>query len=405
MYVKLRNVIASAIFVVYWQTGYALPIASFDSSGNFSLSQVIDTVSGTTTFGFNLDSSTLTGQYGYLNLVNGSSWLVQNVPLYLPAEAADQRNFVWFHDFGGVVGTTAPISISGIINDQPYSSQPTPDSTWTSATLTPDSFVWTPPNYAGEAGSGSAPSAPTAPPPPPDAAKVEGFLRGGVKDIRQYWNECGPTSTTNSLLWLAAKYGFEGKLPQKPDGTVDQEKLILELARVMKPGWSPSAVKQTEGYDDRGYPGLDRGELEAGKKKYIKDKGLPIEVHGGVDDLKAQGADTFDWVKKELKRGQDVEFLIDKGDVMHWVTVVGFIDAGARNMLVVHDPLLANGNHYWEIDDVGKLSSPVGTANRAVAESIPEPGTLILLFSGIFALVFITRARREPVPNCQTAKH
>jgi hypothetical protein len=119
-------------------------------------------------------------------------------------------------------------------------------------------------------------------------------------------------------------------------------------------------------------------------------------VHGGVDNPKAQGKDTFEFVKKELKRGQDVEFLINwPGGDMHWVTVVGFIDAGPRNMLVVHDPLKANGNNYWEIDDFGKLSSPVGTANRAVAESIPEPSTLSMLALGFASLGFIGRRRNR----------
>jgi hypothetical protein len=157
---------------------------------------------------------------------------------------------------------------------------------------------------------------------------------------------------------------------------------VLDLAKAMKPGWTPSPVKQTGGYDDRGYPGLKRGEFEKGKKQYLKN--WPVVVHGGVDDEDAQGKKTFEFVKKELKRGQDVEFLINwTGSGSHWVTVVGFIDAGKRNQLVVHDPLRADGNHYWEIDDDGVLSSPVGTANRAVAESIPEPSTVALLCVGL----------------------
>jgi hypothetical protein len=371
---------------------WGMPIADF-SSTPLGLSQVIGPTLGTSTFSFDVDSTSIVGTYGYLNVLGEGSWLVQNAPLFLSSEISSQRNHVWFHDFDGVV-QTSPLSISATINDQPFSSLPTPDSFWQSFSITPDSFFWGNADQAGETAEPAPIGVPTLPPPPPDAAKIEGFLRGGVSDLEQLRNECGPTSTANSLLWLAKKHNLTDKLPKKPDGSVDEERLVLDLAKVMKPGWTPNPVVN----NDRGYPGLGRGELEAGKKKYMKDNKLPITVHGGVDDTKAQGKDTFEFVKKELLRGQDVEFLINwpgPGGGAHWVTAVGFIDAGLRNMLVVHDPLRGDGNHYWEIDDMGNLSSPVGTANRAVAESIPEPPIWVLLAIGSLSFIIVGRNFRK----------
>ncbi|MGA1841970.1 MAG: PEP-CTERM sorting domain-containing protein [bacterium] len=389
MWKRIIQVVIFLNLILITNYCWALPVADFLSTGSLELSRVISTYSGTATFSFDIDKNSIKAEYGYLNVVgNNDSWVIQNVPLYLNAEIAEERNHVWFYDFDNSVGTSET-TIYSIINDQPLAGPPVPDGSWQSASITPDEFTWGIPEQAGESGPPIPANPPTTPPPPPDTAVIESFLRGGVYDLKQYKMECGPTSTANSLIWLAKKYNLLDKLPKKPDGTVDEQQLILDLAKIMKPGWNPAPVVN----NNRGYPGLLRGELEAGKKKYMIEKKLPITVHGGVDDPNAQGQNTFEFVKKELKRGQDVEFLIAwPGDGYHWVTVVGFIDAGPRNMLIVHDPLKANGNNYWEIDDFGRLSSPVGTANRAVAESYaPEPSSFILLILGLLGIVGIKK--------------
>ena len=51
--------------------------------------------------------------------------------------------------------------------------------------------------------------------------------RTDMPDITQKTNECGPTSTANSLRWLAKKSGFEEKLPKNNDD------LIKDLMKAM----------------------------------------------------------------------------------------------------------------------------------------------------------------------------
>ena len=382
----------------------AATIVSF--AGSFDLTQVVAPVAGSTIFGFDLGAGALSpavsgvvGGFGYLNVLSGGgAWLVQNQPIPLSGLAALERNNVWFTDFTNAAGGST-LSLSAIVNDTPFLAAPTVDATWTTQAVTPGSTNWAFPDYAGQSGPPVPASPPAEPPPPPDTAKIEGYLRGGVGDIKQYWNECGPTSTANSLVYLAKKHGFENKLPTKPDGSIDQQALVLQLAQAMKPGFVPdNTLPDRQGYKDRGYAGLNGDDLKTGKEAYIKDKKLPLIVEGGNADPNASGAKTFDFVKKELRKGQDVEFLIAwPNDGYHWVTVVGDIDAGRDNKtLIVHDPLLANGNHYWRIKDDGTLTSPVGAAAWAVAESVvPEPSTWIVLVLGFGAMGASLRRRRS----------
>jgi len=119
---KARNLLTALLLSVLLSMNvcWGLPIANFYSNP-LGLSQVIGPTSGTATFSFDVDLNSIGGQYGYLNVVSGSSWLVQNVPLYLSPEISSQRNHVWFHDFDGLV-QESPLITNAIINDQPFSS-------------------------------------------------------------------------------------------------------------------------------------------------------------------------------------------------------------------------------------------------------------------------------------------
>ncbi|MEW6183815.1 MAG: hypothetical protein AB1500_11710 [Bacillota bacterium] len=50
------------------------------------------------------------------------------------------------------------------------------------------------------------------------------FQREGVPDIDQRRNECVPTSTANSLIWLAEKYDFKDKMPATADQVIQELK-------------------------------------------------------------------------------------------------------------------------------------------------------------------------------------
>ena len=322
--------------------------------------------------------------FGYLNLVAGSSWLVQDEPIPLVADLIGEMNYFWFSsattDFSGAMA---------VLSDVPFGGAPTPDLLWSEVGAS-GSVDW-----GSNDPHGQTEEAPLPGEPPPITPVIEGYLRGGVPDIGQLRDECGPTSVTNSLLWLIKKYKLPlDKLPKTPAGELDEQELLKRLAKAMKPTWDDTTPIEN---NNRGYPGLDGNELLDGKTKFIADTMLPITVHGGNTDKKASGAAAFGFVKRELRRGQDVEFLIDwPGPGSHWVTVVGFIDAGKdKKTLVVHDPDdKRTGNAYWKLKDDGTFTQPAGTAMWAVAESpAPEPGLLALF--ALTAIALRSRLRRK----------
>jgi hypothetical protein len=392
----LRSFIISAAMLVFgWATAWAIPVGLFDAA-SLGITQITGPVIPGTidSFDFRLTSLVsfsldpfVTGpsSFGYLNVVSGSQWLIQNEPIPLLGALTAESQHFWFAPPSASLQSTA-----AILNNIPFGSMPTPDSTWSSVAGQSVLAGYGAADPQGEVG-GAVPGGP----PPPAVAVIEGYLRGGVPDIKQLYNECGPTSTTNSLLWLINKYGIAAdKLPKQPNGSLDEQAILTLLAVAMEkhnPGggaWDPNTPVHD---NSRDYPGLQRGSLEAGKIDFIRDYGLPVVVEGGVFDLNAQGASAFGFVKKELEKGQDVEFLIQwpDGGGFHWVTAVGFIDAGTdMKTLIVHDPLKGDGNNYWKLKDDGTFITPNGIASRAVAESpIPEPATLPLFGIGVLGLV------------------
>ena len=106
--------------------------------------------------------------------------------------------------------------------------------------------------------------------------------------------------------------------------------------------------------------------------KYIKARNLPLYVKGGNTDPNAQCGKAFDFIKSELLKGEDVEFLIDKPTPgSHWVTVVGYGVNGDRLFIYVNDPDddKEPGTAIWELDKNGVFKSNKGTAMWAVSES------------------------------------
>lgn len=402
--------IAFILAVFSHMPAWAYVVASFDTIGITPVSgPVLPTQVYTFDFTLNsLASATSTplvtgpSSFGYLNVVNGDQWVIRNEPIPLVQALTEEAQHFWFTQ-----SSTAFSSVKAIFNSDPFvptlpSLLPTIDSQWANVGLLPANTAYGSNDLHGEVGGGT----PVVSPPPAAVPIIEGYLRGGVPDIKQLNEECGPTSTLNSLLWLAKKYGLStDKFPKLANGSIDQQALLKQIANAMQKhntdgstglpnNWNPESPIVN---GDRGYPGLDRGAFEAGLKDILKATMLPVVEEGGVNDPKAQGASTFDFVKKELKKGQDVEFLITwpRGN-SHWVTVTGYIDAGKDNKtLIVHDPGVANGNNYWKIKDDGSLTAPIGTANRAVAESVvPEPSLLALLCTALGMLVGFNR--RQP---------
>lgn len=174
-------------------------------------------------------------------------------------------------------------------------------------------------------GAGVGPAVPMAQQIEQPAADFDVF-HADVPDITQGVNECVPTSTTNSLLWLAATYHFQEKMPNSGAAT------IAELKNDMS--WRADSGVVT---DNNFLPGKDA---------FIKRHGLPLATHRLGErefDLKI-----MDKIAKELQLGQDVEVIFEYGkyDAQgrytrqggHMVTAVGARREGDAYYLDIHDP-------------------------------------------------------------------
>lgn len=151
----------------------------------------------------------------------------------------------------------------------------------------------------------------------------------GVPDMIQGHNECVPTATANSLMWLADEYNFEEKMPEGGGAAV-----IGELKGDLN--WDANGVDVQANYLN-------------GKRAFTQRHNIPIVTHqvGGRFDTSIVSK-----IAEELKKGQDVEIDMEYGRYDadgtnyrraggHMVTVVGAWTAGNSEYLDIHDPLSA----------------------------------------------------------------
>lgn len=147
-----------------------------------------------------------------------------------------------------------------------------------------------------------------------------------VPDFTQGENECVPTSTANSLRWLAQENDFEGRLPNS------DFQIIEELKRDFL--WTSGGV-----YTDQ--------DFLPGKQAFISRYNLPLETH-------QIGRGAFDpnivaFIAEELRKGQDIEIVMEYGSYDargrysreggHMVTVVDAYTELGDLFLDFHDPL------------------------------------------------------------------
>lgn len=212
---------------------------------------------------------------------------------------------------------------------------------------------------------------------------IIGRVRHDTPGIKQKKNECAPTSAAQSLFWLQKRHpgALGGKLPGQDD-------LIDQLKKAMK-------------WDD----GIEPGDFEPGKKKVIEDLKLDkliVTKKGGQFD----GTGTFDFVKKEIEAGEDVELRIQYKDKTgknlggHWVTAVGWFDSGAKKKLYFKDPLTGGDTiDEYELDGTRIKNYKYGDfayISFAVSQSvIPEPGTMALFGIGVLAPALAAWRRRK----------
>lgn len=215
-------------------------------------------------------------------------------------------------------------------------------------------------------------------------AKIVGRVRHDTPGIKQKKNECAPTSAAQSLFWLEKRHpsALGGKLPGQDD-------LIDRLKKEMK--WTSN--------------GIQPGNFEPGKKKVVEDLKLDhliVTKKGGQFD----GTDTFDFVKREIEAGEDVELRIQykkedgSPDGGHWVTAVGWFDNGTKKKLYFKDPLTGGDTiDEYELDGTRIKNYKYGDRafiSFAVSQSvIPEPSTMALFGLGVIAPALAAWRRRK----------
>lgn len=166
--------------------------------------------------------------------------------------------------------------------------------------------------------------------PPPAPAPVPAQQNAGpyarhetAYDQDQRYNECGPTSVTNSFRMLAKKYGLEDRIPAEPTDITDELKSDLD--------WND---------------GVRHDNMIKGKQSFINRHRLPFEAHqiGSKDD-----PELLKKIRDEIAKGQAVEAWIEfqnaSGTIVgaHLVTVVGAGFQNGRNVITITDPDTASG--------------------------------------------------------------
>lgn len=162
--------------------------------------------------------------------------------------------------------------------------------------------------------------------------------RRNMPDITQKHNECVPTATANSLLWLAEKVGFQDKMP----------KTRLDLINELKGdlGWTEYGTRTAIPVDNP----TGNAYLE-GKGKFLTRRNISIETHqvGGRYD-----ANPFESILAEMQKGQDVEIDMEFLDRRtgerksgHMMTAVCAQVAGGKKRIGFHDPYSPGPSTDW----------------------------------------------------------
>lgn len=200
------------------------------------------------------------------------------------------------------------------------------------------------------------------------------------------WNACGPAAAANSIQWLEETH---------PDitatGSSHRDKL-MEISKFMERG-------KEEGVTTR--------QLVRGKLAYIDEHKLPIHVkfqswwengesisspnneyghfaENKSDSVGKQVPPTWEFLKSEIKKGEDVEVLFGWYDHDanrhggHWVVLSGFFDSEAMKGIYIKDDVKQSDStsmreafvEWNQVDEWGRLEGFNGPNNRCWVESV-----------------------------------
>jgi hypothetical protein len=324
---------------------------------------------------------------GYLNVVSGpvsgtstDSWLVQNFPIPMmvgpgffgfdsPMLFGAAFDFTT-HPLAGSVTLWASFTLAPIVT--PDLAAMTPNLGLTVNTNDTQDLHTLVPGYAGGAGTyavvSDQPVMVTAishllwqsSSDPPD---LPTGVRGDIPGIKQKDMECAPTATAQSLKWLANNKKIE--LPKQFQGGEKGDRgLINELKSDML--WEQGK-------------GVQPANFVPGKQKFIDKYKLPLTVEkGGADN----GDGTLDFIKAQIKKGQDVELWLLFGDgTMHVVTVAGThdekTDKGTKKYIYIRDPLSPEATDGYELNGKGDKTDKLLKDYKHVDEG----GTAKMMFA------------------------
>jgi hypothetical protein len=312
------------------------------------------------------------------------SWIIQNHPLLNISDAGSgSYSTTELFDLGSVFGLSRGVDMTGLSFDANVSlnlnpiSAPTFGGVNANIPVQPDTAV----NIINSGVPSGAPvlNAPAAP-----AVNWIGlpalplvYTRPDMPNVVQQRNFCGPGAAANSLHWLAANNDDIDL------GTTTVNDTMVKLA--------PYMGNANDGnWDDT--------EVE-GKLRYIRENNLPIEVHfagkeklgagnyvspNGFGTARNDGAVTWEWLKQEMDKGQDIEIMT----ATHWVVLDGYLEWNGAHLLRYRDDpyqhgaattndeknKIANRNTWTYFDDAGFTNIGNGKEKllTAVAES-PDP--------------------------------
>ncbi len=235
-------------------------------------------------------------------------------------------------DFGGLFTAHPDNGGAGGFMDAapaPADAPATPDPTTPKERfMTPDAEAYMTDASGGDVpGASAAGAVPAADTPPAEGSDFEVF-QPGVPDRFQAHNECVPTSISNGLHWLAERYGFEDRMPDTQEETMNELKPDL--------GWQQASGANM------------RDNVLPAKVAFTQRHDLPIYSHR-IESAKYD-PDIVRKIAVELKKGQAVEIAIGyytwnaaQGKWIrgggHMMSGVGAFGANGKTYLGVHDPL------------------------------------------------------------------